>query len=238
MNSLGFTDEEVNWAEVLHKTLVESDALNKYGDYFTPYIPNYNGDTSYSGDGERGEYTGDNALDISGFISPGTKNNLDMVTYAIHAWENGWGYVWGTYGNVLTQSLYDYKLQQYPDGVGRYASFIKDNWLGRRTADCVGLIKGYGWLDPNDLTIGYATNGMPDYSADQMYSSCSVRGSMDTMPEKIGLALWKSGHIGIYIGNGYAIEAMGTKYGVVKTEVDGRGWQGWGEIPYIDYIER
>ena len=46
------------------------------------------------------------------------KNAADLVTYAIHAWESGWGYVWGTYGSVLTDSLFAYKLEQYPDGVG------------------------------------------------------------------------------------------------------------------------
>lgn len=49
--------------------------------------------------------------------------------------KNNWGYVWGTYGNVLTQSLFDYKLKQYPEGVGDYEDFIRENWLGRRTAD-------------------------------------------------------------------------------------------------------
>ena len=32
-------------------------------------------------------------------------------------------------------------------------------------------------------------------------------------------------------------EAMGTRKGVVKTEVSGRGWQGWCKLPYIDYLE-
>ena len=45
----------------------------------------------------------------------------------------------------------------------------------------------------------------------------------------------KSGHIGVYIGNGEVIEAMGTKYGVVKTQLEGRGWTHWLEIPYINY---
>ena len=64
-----------------------------------------------------------------------------------------------------------------------------------------------------------------------------MAGTMDTMPELVGIALWKQGHIGVYIGNGYAVEAMGTKYGVVRTEVAGRGWQGWCRIPYIEYRE-
>ena len=45
------------------------------------------------------------------------------------------------------------------------------------------------------------------------------------------------GHVGSYIGDGYAIEAMGTRKGVGKTEVGGRGWQGWGKLPYINYRE-
>ena len=174
-------------------------------------------------------------LDVSAFIDPTTKNAADLVTYAIHAWESGWGYVWGTYGSVLTDSLFEYKLEQYPDGVGNYEDFIRENWLGGRTTDCVGLIKGYGWLDAESMSIGYATNGMPDYGANQMYYSASESGTIDTIPEIPGLAVWHDGHIGVYIGNGYVIEAMGTKYGVVKTELEGRGWTHWLKIEYINY---
>ncbi len=192
------------------------------------------GDGSYSGEYERGTAYSV-ALDISGFTDLATKNATDLVAYAIHAWESGWGYVWGTYGNVLTDSLFDYKLEQYPDGVGNYEDFIEANWLGGRTTDCVGLIKGYGWLDPDTLTIGYATNGMPDYGANQMYRSASVSGTIDTIPEIPGLAVWCDGHIGVYIGDGEVIEAMGTKYGVVKTKLADRNWTHWLEIEYISY---
>lgn len=235
MEQLSFDEEKKNWAEVLYHTLYDSDALEKYGSYFTGSQPSYSGD-SYGGGIEYGGGESTD-IDISRFVSPETKNNLDLAAYAIQAWENCWGYVWGTYGNVLTQSLFDYKLEQYPDGVGDYKDFIEEHWLGGRTTDCVGLIKGYGWLDAETLKIGYAVNGMPDYGADQMYKSATVSGTMEDMPEIVGLALWKEGHIGVYIGGGYAIEAMGTKYGVVKTEVAGRGWQGWCKIPYIQYIE-
>ena len=192
------------------------------------------GDGSHSGEYERGTAYSV-ALDISGFTDPATKNATDLVAYAIHAWESGWGYVWGTYGNVLTDSLFDYKLEQYPDGVGNYEDFIEANWLGGRTTDCVGLIKGYGWLDPDTLTIGYATNGMPDYGANQMYRIATVSGTIDTIPEIPGLAVWCDGHIGVYIGDGEVIEAMGTKYGVVKTKLADRNWTHWLEIEYISY---
>ena len=137
--------------------------------------------------------------------------------------------------DVLTETLFSSKLEQYPDGVGNYESFIRDNWLGGRTTDCVGLIKGYGWLDPNTMEIEYGTNGMPDISADSMYKNAAVSGSMDTMPDVPGIAVWKSGHIGIYVGKGKVIEAMGTKYGVVKTNLADRSWSAWLKIPYINY---
>lgn len=175
-------------------------------------------------------------LDVSTFVDITGKNNLDLVTYAVNAWESGWGYVWGTYGSVLTDSLFEYKLEQYPDGVGNYEDFIRENWLGGRTTDCVGLIKGYGWLDPDTLTINYGTNGMPDVGADQMYNNATVKGDISTMPDIPGLAVWHKGHIGVYIGNGEVIEVMGTKYGVVKTKLADRSFTAWLEVPYISYI--
>ena len=176
-------------------------------------------------------------IDYSDYYDPTTKNNLDLVQWAIEAHSSGWGYVWGTYGHVLTRSYYEAKLAQYPEGVGNYADFILANWLGKRTADCVGLVKGYCWFDPEAQSIGYAVNGMPDIATEQMIEWCDEKGSISTMPEIPGLLLWMDGHVGIYIGDGYAIEAMGTRYGVVKTQVAGRGWQKWGKIPSIEYIE-
>ena len=166
---------------------------------------------------------------------PTTKNAADLVVYVTNAWNSGWGYVWGTYGQVLTPELLQYKLTQYPDGVGKYADFIRANWLGRHTADCVGLIKGYGWLSTDTMTIDYGTHGMPDIGANEMFYNATRHGGIETMPDTPGLAVWKPGHIGVYIGNGEVIEAMGTKYGVVKTQLEGRGWTHWLEVPYINY---
>ena len=247
MDDLAFDEDARTWAGALFETIYESDALNKYKDKFEAYKPSYAGDTGYTGPAESSPGGGaesggsaDNTIDISGFTNPRTKNNHDLAAYAIQAWEHGWGYVWGTFGGVLTESMLQYKLEQYPD-IGASEAFIREHWLGRRTTDCVGLLKGYGWLNPDTLTIDYNTNGMPDYSADQMYASAAENGTeyggMDTMPDIVGLGLWKSGHWGIYVGNGYAIEAMGTQYGVVRTKVEGRGWQGWCKIPYIQYDE-
>lgn len=189
---------------------------------------------SYDGSYQRGDETSIE-IDISDFIDPYRKNAADLVTYAINAWESGWGYVWGTFGWELTESALGSKLAQYPDVISPRYDYIHEHWLGVRTTDCVGLIKGYGWLDPDTLTIGYAVNSMPDFSANQMFYTASESGPIDTIPEIPGLAVWMNGHIVVYIGNGEVIESMGTQHGVVKTQLDGRGWSHWLKIAFIDY---
>ena len=176
-------------------------------------------------------------IDVSGYTDPSTKNNLDLVQWACAAYEAGWGYVMGTYGLVLTEELLEAKLQQLPDAIEPYEDFIRANYLGLRTADCIGLIKGYSWYDMDTGEIRYATNGMPDVSADQLYANAAEKGDISTLPDIPGLILHAEGHVGIYIGGGYAIEAMGTRYGVVKTKVANRNWTGWCKNPYINYIE-
>ena len=175
-------------------------------------------------------------IDTSDYTDPLTKNNIDLVKWAIHAQESGW-YVYGSYGAVLDKSVFVFKKNKYPDEVGSYADFIRQNWLGRRTADCVGLIKGYGWYDAESGKIDIGANGMQDVSANGMFQVAREKGTIDTLSEIPGLAVWHEGHIGIYIGNGEVIEAMGTQYGVVKTQLKNGGWTHWLKIPYITYIE-
>lgn len=221
-----------NAAAYLGKRLTDDDLKNI--EHIYKRISGDMGGAAYGGDYERGSGRSVE-LDISGFADPATKNAHDLAAYAVQAWENGWGYVWGSCGNVLTESTLAWMLELYPDGVGNYEKFIRENWLGARTADCVGLIKGYGWLDAETLTIRCGTNGMPDIGANEMYYNAAESGTIDTIPEIPGIAVWHKGHIGVYIGNGEVIEAMGTKYGVVKTQLEDRGWTHWLKVPYINY---
>ena len=216
----------------LGRTITEEDKSNI--NHIYSMIAGAAGGGNYNGEFLRGDGSSID-LDISTFVDPANKNAADLVTYAIHAWESGWGYVWGTYGNVLTESLLAYKVSQYPDGVGNHEDTIRANWMGGRTTDCVGLIKGYGWLSTDTMTIDYGTHGMPDIGANEMFYNATRRGGIETMPDTPGLAVWKAGHIGVYIGNGEVIEAMDTRYGVVKTKLQGRGWTHWLEVPGIKY---
>ena len=174
-------------------------------------------------------------LDASVLTDPATKNAADLVAYAEYAWRSGWGYVWGSYGNLLNEATLQSLMRQYPEMVGGYESIIRAKWLGGRTTDCVGLIKSYSWFDPDTQTIRYGTNGMPDVGANAMYHAATESGTIDTIPEVPGLAVWREGHIGVYVGGGYVIEARGTSSGVVKTKLAGRGFTHWLKIPYIRY---
>lgn len=165
------------------------------------------------------------------------KNNLDLVKWAQMAYDNKWGYVWGSHGDVLTSSEFKRLKKVFGANVTDKEDYIKSHWLGRRTSDCVGLIKGYGWYDETSGIIKYGTNEMKDVTADGMFNAAVEKGPISTMPDIPGIAVWHQGHIGVYIGNGYVIHAANTYDGVIKTPITSSGWTHWLKVPYINYIE-
>lgn len=162
--------------------------------------------------------------------------NLGLVEHCKKALNEGWGYCYGTYGKMLTEPSLLNRMSQYPNNIKKYETFIRKNWIGKRTVDCVGLIKSYLWWANNDVVYTPKT----DLSANGMYNAATVKGEISTIPEVIGLCVRKDQHIGVYIGNGQVIESKGTKYGVVQTPLHGLGansWTHWLKCPFIEYIE-
>ena len=115
--------------------------------------------------------------------------------------------------------------------------------------DCVGLIKGilWGW-DGNHSEVyggaGYACNSVPDINADQMIEVCNGV-SADFSKIQEGCVVWSPGHIGVYIGDGLAVECTHRwEDGVQITYVEnmgerpvycGRKWTKHGKLPYVIY---
>ena len=165
------------------------------------------------------------------------KTNLSLVGHAMA--RLGTGYVYGTYGHVLTESLLVGKQKQYPLKILPYLSFIRATWLGKPVQDCVGLIKGHYWTN-DDGKIVYKLDGLPDVSANGLHNTAVEKGPIALLPEIKGLIVWKRGHVGVYIGQGEVIEAHGTKSGVIRTRltstVNDTGWKEWFKCPFIDYV--
>ena len=165
------------------------------------------------------------------------KTNLSLVGYALS--RLGSGYVFGTYGQILTNALLEAKIRQYPAKIKDREALIRQNWMGKPVQDCIGLIKGHLWTNA-DGRISYKFDGIPDLSANGMFNYATEKGPISTLPETKGLLVWKRGHIGVYIGNGEVIESHGTLYGVIKTRlnknINETGWTNWIKCPFIDYV--
>ena len=115
--------------------------------------------------------------------------------------------------------------------------------------DCVCLIKGllWGWNGDDGKTYGgavYKSGGVPDIGADQMMAACSDL-STDFSSIQPGEAVGMNGHIGIYIGDGLAVECTpawedGVQITAVhnigkKAGYNGRTWARHGKLPYVTY---
>ena len=118
--------------------------------------------------------------------------------------------------------------------------------------DCVCLIKGilWGWCGDKTKTYGgskYISNHVPDIGADTMITKCREV-STDFSNIIPGEAVWLSGHIGIYIGDGLVVESSPIwKDGVQITALahigkkagyNARRWTKHGKLPYVDYSDQ
>ena len=164
----------------------------------------------------------------------------------------GHPYWYGTCGYKATSSLLSRKAKQYPShyGSGRTSRYKQDIANKEVVCDCIGGAKGYAWtgggqaiLDAigTDMSVPstYGSHGCPDKGANSMFSYAKSKGcawgTMASLPEVPGLALTKDGHVGYYIGNGWAVEWQGFAYGCVKTQVSKRPWTHWYALPFLDY---
>jgi len=97
--------------------------------------------------------------------------------------------------------------------------------VGKVNVDCSGLIAGYRQLNIGSYQL-YQT----------AYTRMPITKINDFAP---GVVLWKSGHVGVYIGkvNGVhmCIEAKGINYGTVQTKVSATKWVYGLTFKEIDY---
>lgn len=176
-------------------------------------------------------------------------NNKEFAKKALNIAENyNTAYVWGAFGLVANASNMQRMINQYSKN-NKYLARARQIYGNGYFFDCVGLIKGilWGWCGNASATYGgakYTSNGVPDVSADQMINLCSGV-STDFTNIAVGEAVWLTGHIGIYIGNGIVVEATPAWNGGVQKSalanigsisgLNSRKWTRHGKLPYISY---
>lgn len=158
------------------------------------------------------------------------KTASGLVEYALA--QLGRPYWYGCFGQTANAGLLAQKRTQYPE---YYTAGDFESQFGQKVHDCVGLIKGYRWCDTPDSEPAYKS--VQDVAVSGLYMSCPESGSIDTMPDIPGVCVFFSdmSHVGVYVGDGYVVEATGHARGVVKSKLAGRGWALWGEPRWISY---
>lgn len=116
--------------------------------------------------------------------------------------------------------------------------------------DCVNFIKGilWGWCGDKTKTYGgarYAVNGVPDIDANTMIGKCKDASATGWDKLDPGEVIWITNHIGVYIGDGLAVECTpkwknGVQITAVanigqKTGYNARTWKKHGHLPYVTY---
>lgn len=154
------------------------------------------------------------------------------------ALDEKWGYIYGM-THVKWSEARQKQYDQAKANVKDCQNSIKygHKWYGHWVTDCSGL---FSWAFSE-------LGGKMYHGSNTMYKSwCVNKGALvngkrkDGKELKPGTAIFTGtenshGHVALYIGGGYVIEAKGAAYGVVKTPITDKRWTWWGELKGVNY---
>lgn len=146
-----------------------------------------------------------------------------LISSIRQAYDERWGYVWGTRGQVWTQAQQDKATR---DMTRRYGQ----KWVGKRVADCSGLLVwafkelgGSIYHGSNTIFNKYCSETGP------LVGEVQIKPGMAVFQNKDG----RRPHIGYYDGDGMCIEEQGTRTGIVRSPL--ASWDEWGALSDVDY---
>lgn len=170
-----------------------------------------------------------------------TAKGKKIAEYAVS--KIGCAYIWGGYGEKLcTPAFRQERASAYPSQKsniynncpvlsGKQKACAGCKYNGKQAYDCAQLTRYATKAGGQQLVSG----------ANSQWKSgvWEKRGTIDTLPDVEGVILYHANsegtmtHTGVYIGNGYAVEARSAKHGVVKTAVKSRSWTHWAALPGV-----
>lgn len=179
------------------------------------------------------------------------KTNIELVNKLIEIAKNYKTlYVMGCFGAPMTSA----NKERYCNNHKYNRDAERQKMINSATADtfgfdCVNFIKAvlWGWCGDTSKSYGgatYKSNGVPDTNADGMIALCKDV-STNFSNIEVGECVWCKGHIGVYIGDGLAVECTPSWENKVqitavknigaKTGYNARTWTKHGKLPYITF---
>ncbi len=134
-------------------------------------------------------------------------------------------YVYGMKGKVMTEALYDSLKKTY----GNLVWDSDRQKIGKVCCDCSGLIS---WA----TGIARSSQNYHDTALEIEPIATIAKATIAKAP--IGAAVWRKGHIGIYIGNGEYIAEDGSAYGCRINKLRNASFTHWLKLKDIDYTEQ
>ena len=144
-----------------------------------------------------------------------TLTNFEFVEKVKEIQKQDTVFAYGTYGNIVDENLISWVCQTQLSRYHYNDELIQklQNHIGKRAYECTALI-----------TVPLRIEGAP--TTTEIYNASPKKYLIEEMPELVGLGVYFYGHVGIYIGNGKAIESTfsGGNFGVAITNLADKPW--------------
>lgn len=155
-------------------------------------------------------------------------------------YQNKWGYIWATAGEVWTKAKQDALVKKYNSDPVKYKDLetgAKEGhkWIGRKVTDCSGLPK---WAMAQ---LGVA-KGIYHGSNSQFNKNCFVTAKIEPgVKIPVGALIFtgkekgQHNHVGVLVTDTCVCEAKGTSAGVVHTPLSNKKWTYYGLLKDVEY---
>lgn len=145
--------------------------------------------------------------------------------------KKGCGYTWGATGQTMTTAVMNSLKNRYPDHVD---TNVVKKWIGKQIFDCASFVR----LGMKEAGVSMVSGASSQWKK----TDWEATGTIDTIPKDKLCALYRESpnsnpmsHTGIYLGDGWVMDARGSSSGVIYSRLEDYKWSHWG-IPKGLYL--